>query len=117
MTKLLLQKLGNKISKYENKRSGGKGTREFFATYGHKGTMKNILEKELGDKIDISGDHPNLQIKINSLESLEQVIIKLVGKEESLMKILALKYQNMNIKEVVKQVLRHSLLLMGTKEL
>ena len=24
---------------------------------------KNILEKELGDKIDISGDHPNLQIK------------------------------------------------------
>ena len=88
---ITLQKLGIKISKYENKRSGGKGTREFFATYGHKGTMKNILEKELGDKIDISGDHPNLQIKINSLESLEEVIIKLVGKEEITLQKLGIK--------------------------
>tara|TARA_B100000767_G_C19740031_1_gene525744 strand:+ start:61 stop:1275 length:1215 start_codon:yes stop_codon:yes gene_type:complete len=94
---MTLQKLGNKISKYENKRSGGKGTREFFATYGHKGTMKNILEKELGDKIDISGDPPNLQIKINSLESLEQVITKLVGKDQITLQNLGIKiskYEN-----------------------
>ena len=84
-----LQKLGHNISEYQEIKSGTRGTKAFFAEYGCKGTMKNILVKELGEIIDISGKHPNHQIKISKstdlenidLEPLEEVIKLLIGKE------------------------------------